>query len=457
MKYLLLAITICAFIVSVASAQESTTATLLLSEVQLGTLDSASEEYVEIVNISPKPIDLSGIQLQYKSKDGANWSTKAELDGYIAPYGRYLISNYLNDRSMEFSGGLSGSAGHLRIASDDVQIDLLGWGEAAAPDTSAVEPHGEMQSLKRVVDEDGVFLDTDDNSEDWFVSDKPSPSFDKWLIQPIVDPARETDGDQADGVDKNTSTSGVPPAITASPGVADSTKHKLRITEVMPDPKAPLKDSEHEFVELFNPNAYTVNLLGYVLESGIDGKYKSTLGAYELKSGEYIGLLSSETKLTLSNAGTTVRLMSADGTEIDAVEYPKAKAGQSWSRSADGESWGWTDATINAPNLPIVMLTDTMTNAGNVTQPDAITKKDIEFPSTDGQADALSGGTSMVATEDEEQSNLNNWVLAGVGGLTVLYSVYEYRKDIRIRIQQLGRYISLRRENWKSAHGRGNN
>lgn len=47
-------------------------------------------------------------------------------------------------------------------------------------------------------------------------------------------------------------------------------------------------------------------------------------------------------KLTLPNAaGGSVRLVDADGTELDRADYPAAVEAQSWSRF--GASWGWTD------------------------------------------------------------------------------------------------------------------
>ncbi len=438
---------------SALAAEDMDYTALKMVEVQLGSADSATEEFVEIANTSVQPISLEGLSVQYKSKSGSTWSNKANLTGWIAPYGRILISNYLVDASTDFSGGLSGSSGHLQLSDQDgAAVDLLGWGDAAEPDGAAVETHGSGESLKRRVDEDGRFIDSDDNSSDWFASLSPTPEMDLWEVGDVVvdEPIEEATPTVDDPVVTDDQES------TADPAVAAPIKpsHPLVITELLPDPKSPLKDAEHEFIELFNPNQFEVDISGYIIEAGPDWRYSHTLGSYQLAPGEYLAVYSADTGLTLSNSGSQVRLLSPSGSELFFVEYDKAKPGKSWSL-IDGE-WLWADPSNNITNsAAIESEEESETNvAGAADESPKIDKRSVSYPAAQSEKSEATSSTGQFTEEEAEPSRVNNWVLAGVGSLAVLYALYEYRNDIRLRIQQHRRYFAVRRENRAATKGR---
>lgn len=473
---------------------------LVISEVSLGSSDSASEEFVEISNISVEPQFIDGLSLQYKSSSGSSWTTKAELSGWVAPYGRILISNYLEDKSINFSGGLSGVGGHLRISTSDQQtIDLIAWGTAQYPEVESVPAHQAGQSLKRLVDEDGRFLDTNNNLQDWFISDNPTPSYDFWEpAEQVNDDAHDEDTDtsidsspdqqpedqiaqEPDNLDITDLVGVTDDSINlqdGSPSETDPSQPEeieannqtdnelvyalLKINELMPDPAPPLIDDEHEFVELYNPNKYTVQLKGYVIESGSNWRYRYELGDYALSSGEYLAIYSQDSGLALSNSGTSVRLLSPDGSQLDLVTYPKSKVGLSYSLIA-GE-WSWVDPSPHSQNQIQEVLSvqdDSRSAAGPIAESNnaskvktatsaPLEKRDIEFPSqADNQQSTqeTAQSTDFNQAQDNKSSNLNNSVLVGVGLVAVLYAIYEYRNEIRIRFERIRRYIAFRREN----------
>ncbi len=459
---------------------------IVISEVQLGSATSASDEYVEVANRSVEPSDLTGYKLQYKSKNGSSWITKATLSGYIAPYGRYLLATNINPSSQPMNSGLSATGGHLRIVdTNQVQLDMLGWGQASQPDGVAITSHDNGQSLKRKLDEDGRFIDTDNNYDDWFISDNPTPEFDVWQAPSISLPP---------SVPSDPIASPITPTIVETPPLVDpfpvveplpevqpqpqpdsklpqkplqptypkpNTKVlPLTITELMPDPVSPLKDSEAEFIELYNPNDTTVDLSDYQLESGTNWRYKYQIPQFFLKPGRYLAIYSQDSKLTLSNAGSSVRLIGATGSEITKETYPKAKPGLSWSNIA-GE-WGWSTPSPNAVNNKVVINSQkTIPKTSDAEKVlGALTIKDINYPSSEAKTSekvdkTTTQDTSQYKKETTEPTKVNNAVLAVIAVLAVSYAVYEYRNELRIRLQQLQRYFSLRRKTWPKLKGWG--
>lgn len=430
-----------------AQTEQPDTLPIKIIELQLGSETSASEEFVELYNTSSAPIEIDGITIQYKSKSGSSWSTKATLAGWVAPYGRYLVSNYLVTSSSQFNGGLSGSSGHLRLAdSNDFQIDLVAWGGAIEPEVQAVETHQPGQSLKRLVDEDGRFVDTDNNFTDWFASDSPTPEFDLWVVEEVADPVVSPVDPEPEVEDPDPVISDpivIPPPMPVSA--------QLNITELMPDPSSPLTDAEHEFIEVYNPNNFAVSLAGYEVQTGSEWRYRYVIEEYSLQPAEYIAIFAADSGLKLTNSGSQVRLLGADGRVLAEVVYEKAVAGQSWSIFSDG--WAWAEPTPNANNLQYVTpQTETTDEEGIVLS--AIDKREIDFPSTDSKQSSLTSQQPAFQEPEEQETKVNNTILAGVGVIAVLYALYEYRNEIRIRLQQCRRYIEVRRENRKKTEGR---
>ena len=229
-----------------AAAQPAHNPTVIIVELQTASLESASDEFVEIYNPELQPQDLEGWKLQYKSASGATWQTKAELAGTMLGRSRLLIATEAYDSSLLMAGGFAAAGGHLQIVDgSDNSIDLVGWGTASQPEGQAAEAHAKGQSLKRLVDEDGFFLDTSDNSADFFVSENPSPQFDGQPAPPEEEPGPPIDEPDEAGVNE-----------PAEPPQNDpeTSYQKITITELFIDPTKPLTDAEDEFVELFNPN-----------------------------------------------------------------------------------------------------------------------------------------------------------------------------------------------------------
>lgn len=435
----------------VRAEQEPDASTLLIVELQTGSANSASEEFIEISNTTADEISLSGVVVEYKSAIGDTWHQKTLLSGTVRPFARILAASYeLNAHQFSMKSGLAAAGGHIRVRGQDGQVfDLVGWGTANQSDGQAAEVAIAGQSLKRTVDEDGYFINTNDNHSNLFLSDNPSPHMDELVIKQT-----EQDGDESEIATVDIPGSGEAlqatqqqEPVAVAPSELKTNTANVKIVEVMPDPVKPQTDAEHELIELFNAGTAAVNLQSYVLETGIKGQYDYTLPNLELSAGEYFALYSADTGLVLSNSGGKVALLGPDGSEIDSIQYSKAKSGKSWAKVA-GE-WVWTQPSPNRPN-PIAAGAEVTTNNTDQADDDAssqLEKKDVDYAAT---TDASNESSS---TEDQnslnkqvaEPTTINNTILAGVGVLAVLYMIYEYRGDIRIYFRRIRGYLAGRK------------
>lgn len=153
-----------------------------------------------------------------------------------------------------------------------------------------------------------------------------------------VNDGLDTDDDQIRitvDVKAATNTSNSPSSTETTATSPEHSCRGLTISEIFPNPTG--VDSG-EFIELVNGDeeimtgacvVYTSSTRSYTLPVG-----------RVLKPGEFFVLPKTETKLTLNNGGTTVRLVDVDASELDRVTYASAPEGSSWARIAT--NWLWT-------------------------------------------------------------------------------------------------------------------
>ena len=115
---------------------------------------AATDEFIELYNPTGSAVDMSGWKLQYKSATGTTFSDRAALPAntFIAAHGYFLITNqsYIGTVVADYSSSLWNSGtgmadnGHERIIdAAAVQVDLVGWGTANAPEGGVDAPnHG---------------------------------------------------------------------------------------------------------------------------------------------------------------------------------------------------------------------------------------------------------------------------------------------------------------------------
>src|SRR5687768_15375184 len=263
-----------------SAAEPSTVSTILITEVQTGSAVSASEEFIELYNAAEQAIDVSDWQVQYFSAAATDFKSPTRtihLSGLMLPGKYYLIASndYLVDQAnTHYSATLAKTGGHLRLVSPDpavetaeIERDLLGWGTASFPESTAAPAPEAGQSLARKLDLAGFYVDSDNNSDDFEISNEPSPEGNPTEEPPIPQPSEE------EPADPQPEEENPPSQIDTESTAANNSnqivpKDLIQITELLPNPAPPATDADDEFVELYNPNDEIVDISGYKLQTG---------------------------------------------------------------------------------------------------------------------------------------------------------------------------------------------
>jgi hypothetical protein len=157
---------------------------LLIAEVVTGGA-SASDEYVELTNAGPGPIDLNGFEVAYASSAGTSatrrvgWSTTLDLD----PGRHLLIANsagiYAAGADATYTAGIAATGGALVLRpAGGAPIDAVAWGDATngflEPTPAAAPPAGSSIE-RRPGGVGGNVADSNDNAADFALNPAPVP------------------------------------------------------------------------------------------------------------------------------------------------------------------------------------------------------------------------------------------------------------------------------------------
>ncbi|HSX28833.1 MAG TPA: lamin tail domain-containing protein [Candidatus Saccharimonadales bacterium] len=305
-------------------------ASLVISEVQLQSADSKSEEFVELYNTAASDIEVSDWKVEYLTAAN-NLSTPplATLHGKVAAHGFVLLSktDYLPDADAYFDKGLSEDGGHIALVdASGAEIDRVGWGTAVKPEGSSVPAPDKGLSLRREAHAADPFADTDNNVAD-FVADLPDPQGD-----------------------------GLLPSDSSPP--SDATCQGAQLSEIVANP-AGADSAGGEFIELYNPTSAAIPLAGCSLATDKMKTYAFDGDAVLGAQSYYVVAL----KDKLLNAGGTVTFSSTDGDEV--ISYPALDDDQAWALIAG--TWQLTNqATPGAAN--ILLTADTTAGADATAQ-----------------------------------------------------------------------------------------
>ena len=183
---------------------------IVISEVQLKTTVSSTDEFIELYNPTDSNIDLNGWRLFKKSRTG---STQVDLvsviTGTIKPHGYFLITsnNYSGtifaDMTYVSSTSVSISDDNSITLFDNLNnvVDVVGLGDSATYEVAPISNPAENKSIERKANStstqismriDGLdeFLgngeDTDNNSVDFVTRSTPQPQNSASEIEPAL-------------------------------------------------------------------------------------------------------------------------------------------------------------------------------------------------------------------------------------------------------------------------------
>lgn len=356
----------------------------VIYQVQVGGagLATTNEELVSIYNNSPEPINISNWCLQYSTfSNGIDFTKIACFEPPSTNYKLILPSfsnaviasnefvakqtaTYVVDA--KFNGGLiSGVSGHIRLIDktnqeiDRVGYDNMGSSLALHPESRAAlfTPNiTNNRTFQRIGDQ--IKQDTNDNLVDFSqmpINDLPvsdifeeripidvcpnTPTLD--LVVP-VGYMQDTDGNCYEDVCDN---------ITGLQKVVSSGYYRsgidchivlLKINEVLPNVSG--LDAGKEFIEIYNPTNYAVDLGGYQLQLGPSYSKNYPLPSVSLAGGEYVALSDSQTGITLPNSSASIKLLTPDGQTVDETD--------AYQDPDDDQAWAVLDGVWQYTNQP---------------------------------------------------------------------------------------------------------
>lgn len=348
----------------------------------LGINNGASREYASIYNNTSDPIDVTNWCIQYAS---ASDVTKTKLACIKPPDSQTKLilkpAGYVNFASNEFVGsvsgfvpdfvfspGMSGTSGHLRLLdASGVEIDKIGWGSTVSPETSPVPTHQSGHVLIRKTLPNNLLQDTNNNLNDFtdaLLSVIPASGLEEEVVP--VDVCLNIDGLQSDLPDdymKDESgdcqqdicdnldglQTSVPETYESldgancTPKVITLESSILSITELLPNVSG--DDTGKEYVEIYNPNNYAVDLKGYRLGLNSSSPKTYTFASSQLLNAlSFISFNDIFTKMTLPNSSASLSLTAPAGNLVDQTE--------AYVNPADDEAWALINSTWQFTNQP---------------------------------------------------------------------------------------------------------
>lgn len=394
--------------------------TIIIVAIQTGSQSSASEEIIELYNTGSASFDITGMRLEYLSAEPKNFDVPSRtilLSGSIPPQSSYLLTStgYQTDASLShFAPTLASSGGHLRLRSNDTKttFDIVGWGAASHAQGQPASAPLPGEVLRRIKNAQGDYLQTGNNKVDFSAGTVTPSAIDQY----------------------------------------DSTANHIYLSELLPNPGAPLTDSQDEFIELYNPSDVAIDILGYSIKAGTNLTYAYKIPSLVLKSHEYTALYSRQTHVALSNSGGRVVLLNPEGTIVDeTAAYGVAAENTAWALNET--TWAWSArATPNTENeITAPITSDKATSSSRVhvskTTKTAAKKSSTKAPKGTSTSKQKASPKTTKPSDQKTTPTLHPGILAGVGGSAVLYGAYEYRRDVTNAIQKLRSYRSNRRKN----------
>ena len=397
--------------------------TVVISEVSMGTEDSASDEFVELYNNTGNDIDLNGWTLNYKSSTGKTWTKRASIgqNAIIRSHDYYLLASSRSGADAVMTSGMSQTSGVIQIKDNNgTLIDLVGWGSADTYETeAAASPQAGEVLFREFYTTTQNMLDSENNFEDFNISANETPKAQPTIEQPTAD------------------------VTLTFPHIA--------LNELFPNPAPPGEDSSDEFIELYNPNNQVVDLTGWILKDAGGSSY--IIKDKSIPALGYQVITSAESSLSLNNSGDIIYLFSPDNNLVDnSADYGDAKEGLSWA--IVGGNWDWTvSPTAGSTNSSVYVEADTSKPAANKTtgkKTTAAKKVATKKATSKVAAKPKSASTDKTAQNSNSTTGNNSnslvwsWLLIALGIGTIGYGIYEYRPEIIGAYHRLKNKLSSR-------------
>lgn len=330
---------------------------LVISEFRTRGPNGASDEFVELYNPTGAAVNIGGWAIRRSSGCGTTLNTLLIIaSGTILQPGQHFLAVTSSNASISgaeqtFSPGIADEGGLALINTSGTIIDQVGMcmgtqyreGLHLPPLTGNLD-----QSYERKAGGDTSCYDTDNNAGDFALISPSNPQnrtnpfsqmcFGVVTYTPTNTPTRT--GTSTPTVSRTPTRTRTPTtAPTSIPGV-------VVLNEFLPHPRSDWNadgtiSTGDEYIEIINLGAQSINLKDWELD---DFATVFVLPEMTLLPRQVAHFFGSETGISLSDGGDTLRLIKPDGNIADAFTYPVVGAAdRTWCRLPDGlGTWGFS-------------------------------------------------------------------------------------------------------------------
>lgn len=342
---------------------------IVISELRSRGPNGVDDEFVELYNPSGGAVNIGGWAIKRSSSCGSSTYNMVTITTgtILEPGEHYLVasssSSSITNADQTFSPALADQGGVALVDSSGTVIDRAGMcastyyveGTFLAPLAGSID-----QSYERKPGGDIACYDTGNNSNDFTLISPSNPQNHDTAPELCTGVTLYTPTKTGTSTRTRTSTRTPSRTPTTYPGV-------IVMNELLPRPRSDwnedgIVNTSDEYIELINLGTQSTSLKNWELD---DGSTVYTLPNVTLLPRQIIRFYRSETDLTLSDGGDTIRLTKPDGHIADAFTYSVVGApDQTWCRLPDGNG-EWAFVCFPTPGRPNERLSPANAGTGS--------------------------------------------------------------------------------------------
>lgn len=343
---------------------------IIVSEFMPNPVGSDDNEWIEIYNTGPNPIDLSGFKLQDNSArvftmgeesiNGLSYLVLDKADTGIAlnNTGGDSVKLYSPEDALLSKVEYADTAPEGKSFAKQASSSGFAWTIEPTPGAANIFVANQAPIAKIKLESSDLLA-----GQKIILSGKESSDPEEGQLEYLWDFGDDKIGDEAkenhiyesggqylvklivtdlEGL-KNEATLIVdikdksPEIILQDIPVIDFELGDLIISEFLPNPKG---SDDNEWIELYNASGKAINLLGWQLDDQ-DGGSKPYVFSEKtmIEPGDFLVIDRSMSKITLNNSDESVRLLTPMSQVWQVVDYQKIKEGESMAWDAENQEW----------------------------------------------------------------------------------------------------------------------